>query len=66
MKIYEHNIETGVAELRDMTADEEAKFKAKLALEVTEAAAAEQAAIEKAAILTKLGLTEAELKIALA
>jgi|688.fasta_scaffold419856_2 hypothetical protein len=65
MKIYEHNIETGEAFERDMTASELAQWEAdKTAAEIAAAAAA-QAESDKLALLEKLGITEAEAKLLL-
>ena len=65
MKIYEHNIETDTAELRDMNADE---IKAWQKYENDEKIYLEkqaQAATDKAALLAKLGITADEAKLLL-
>jgi hypothetical protein len=65
MKIYEHNIETGEAVEREMTATELAQWqKDKEAAELEAQHIAAKAA-EKAALLEKLGITEDEAKLLL-
>jgi hypothetical protein len=69
MKIIErtHNIETGetVDIERDMTAEEVAQYEADQALAATQAAAEAAKAAEKAALLTRLGITADEAKLLL-
>ena len=60
MKILEHNIETGEAIERDMTKDELAQYKIDEATAKAKAAEAESKAIEKSAILERLGITADE------
>jgi hypothetical protein len=60
MKIYEHNIETGVAIERDMNAEELAQWEVDQAAEAAISAQAESAASAKAALLAKLGITAEE------
>jgi hypothetical protein len=65
MKIYEHNVETGEAAERDMTAAELAQWqKDKEAAELEAQYIATKTA-EKAALLAKLGITEDEAKLLL-
>jgi hypothetical protein len=64
-KKQEHNALTGETVVRDMTADELALVEAD-ALEAEAKLAAEaQRATDRAALLTKLGITEAEAKLLL-
>jgi len=65
MKIYEHNIETGVATERDMTADEIEQWEKDQAAAEAAAEAAVKAKAEKTALLEKLGITENEAKLLL-
>ena len=66
MKIKEHNIATGEITERDMTAQELSQWEAdKSEAEAIKAAEATKAA-EKAALLTKLGISEDEAKLLLA
>lgn len=60
MKIYEHNIETNQAELREMTAEEVEQFNADNAKTETKLVEVEKAEVKKAALLTKLGITAEE------
>jgi hypothetical protein len=60
MKIYEHNIETGVAEERDMTTAEVKQWEADKAKAEADRLAAEAKADAKAALLAKLGITAEE------
>ena len=65
MKIVEHNVETGEVIEREATQSEiaqAAKDEAELNARIAEAQAK---AIEKAALLTKLGITEDEAKLLL-
>jgi hypothetical protein len=68
-KITEFNAETGETTIREMTEIESAKYETEKAnfLELLEIEKAEQAqkAAEKAALLQKLGITEAEAKLLL-
>ena len=65
MKIYEHNIETGEAVERDMTAAEIKQWEADQAAAETAAEAAAKAKTDKTALLAKLGITDAEAKLLL-
>lgn len=60
MKIYVHNIETGEAIERDMTAEEVAQWEADQAANEAAANEAAAAASAKAALLAKLGITAEE------
>jgi hypothetical protein len=60
MKIYEHNIESGKAIERDMTAAEVKQWEADQAQTEADRAAAEVKAEAKAALLAKLGITAEE------
>jgi hypothetical protein len=60
MKIYEHNIETGEAIERDMTADELAQYQADQADQVARIEAEATKAATKAALLERLGITADE------
>lgn len=65
MKIKEHNIATGEVTERDMTAEEVAQWETdKLEAEAIKTAEATKAT-EKAALLTKLGISEDEAKLLL-
>jgi len=64
-KVREHNLETGEVIDREMTSEELQKWQAdKAALEAKAAEEISKAA-EKAALLTKLGITEDEAKLLL-
>ena len=65
MKIYEHNTETGQAELRDMTPDELEQFNADRVEAETKLAEIAKAEADKAALLAKLGITADEAKLLL-
>jgi hypothetical protein len=60
-----HNVETDEVIEREMTAEEFAKWEADQAAEATRRAAEAQKAAEKAALLTKLGITEDEARLLL-
>jgi hypothetical protein len=66
MKILEHNVETGEAIERNATADETAYIKAGAEAIKAEVAEAEAKAEAKAALLERLGITEAEAQLLLA
>jgi hypothetical protein len=66
MKILEHNVETGEAIERNATADEAAYIKAGAEAIKAEGAQAEAKAEAKAALLERLGITEAEAQLLLA
>ena len=65
MKIYEHNVETGEAAERDMTAAELAQWEKDKEAEELEAQHIAAKAAEKTALLSKLGITEDEAKLLL-
>jgi len=65
MKIYEHNIETGDAVERDMTAAEIKQWKADQELAESALLAVAKAHAEKEALLAKLGITDDEAKLLL-
>ena len=65
MKIYEHNVETGVAVVREMKKAELTQYELDQANAAAQAEAEAQAAIDKAALLAKLGITEDEAKLLL-
>lgn len=65
MKIYEHNVETGEAFLRDATDSEIAQFEADAAEKAAEKVEAETKAQAKAALLAQLGITEEQAKLLL-
>ena len=65
MKIYEHNIETGEATEREMTAAELAQWEKDQKAFETEAEQIAAKAAEKAALLDRLGITEDEAKLLL-
>lgn len=65
MKIYEHNIETGKAIERDMTAEEIEQWEADQAAAEAAIEAAALAKANKTALLAKLGITEDEAKLLL-
>ena len=60
-----HNAETGEVIERDMTADELAQWEADKADSVAKAQAEADKAADKAALLDRLGITEAEAKLLL-
>jgi hypothetical protein len=60
-----HNQETGEVIDREMTSNELLEFEADQAAEATRQAAEAQKAAEKAALLSKLGITEDEAKLLL-
>ena len=63
--ITENNAATGESVTRDMTAAEIKKVEAFIATDAAEAAKLEAAAIAKAALLERLGITEDEAKLLL-
>lgn len=63
--ITENNAETGESITREMTAEEIAKVEALIAADAAETAKQEAAAIAKAALLERLGITEDEAKLLL-
>lgn len=65
MKIYEHNVETGVAVVREMKKAELTQYELDQANAAAQAEAEAQAAIAKAALLEKLGISEDEAKLLL-
>jgi hypothetical protein len=65
MKIYEHNIETGEAVERNMTASEIKQWEADQDKTEADRLEAIVKAEAKAALLTKLGITEDEAKLLL-
>jgi len=64
-QIKEYNCETGEEIVRDANAEEIAQMKIDAANAVTEKAEAEAKATAKAALLTRLGITEEEARILL-
>ena len=60
-----HNIETDEVIDREMTDAEYSKYKEQQAMDKAKAAEATQAATDKAALLTRLGLTADEAKLLL-
>ena len=56
------NVETGEEIIRELNADELAQNKIDVAEQEAKTAAAEQAATDKAALLTKLGISQDDLK----
>ncbi len=60
MKILEHNVETGEAIERDMTAEELAQYEADQTAIAARLAEAETKAAARQAVLNRLGLTEEE------
>jgi competence protein ComGF len=60
-----HNVETGEVEVRELTPEEKQFFEAQLAEEVTRAEKEAAKAIEKAALLSRLGITEEQAKLLL-
>ena len=58
--IIEHNVTTGEITEREETAEELAQFEADKAAEATRLASEAQKAADKAALLEKLGISEAE------
>ena len=65
MKITEHNVETGIVVVRDMTKEELAQHKIDEAVRKQELADMQAAAVAKAAVLERLGITEEEAKLLL-
>jgi hypothetical protein len=65
MKIYEHNIETGVAVEREMTEAEIQQWETDQAAAEFVAEAVAQAKADKTALLAKLGISEDEAKLLL-
>jgi demethoxyubiquinone hydroxylase (CLK1/Coq7/Cat5 family) len=65
MTVIDHNIETGEIIERELTNQEISQFKKDELEAQTLAAAKEAKAIEKAALLAKLGITEDEAKLLL-
>jgi len=64
-KITIHNAETGETITRDMTAEETKKHEESLAADLALTAKEEAAAIAKAALLERLGISEDEAKLLL-
>lgn len=64
-KIIEHNVETNEIIERQMTADELAQWEADQATAAAKATAKAEAATARAALLTKLGITEEEARLLL-
>jgi hypothetical protein len=64
-KVIEHNVETGEILERDQTADEIEQAEKDTLEQISSAKAKQDKADAKAAVLEKLGLTEAEAKILL-
>ena len=60
-----HNAETGEIEIREMNAEELAQWEKDQAAEATRQAVEAQKAADKAALLSKLGITEDEAKLLL-
>jgi hypothetical protein len=65
MKITEHNVETGEIIERDMTKEELAQYKIDEAAKKQRIVDIEAAAVAKAALLERLGITEEEAKLLL-
>jgi hypothetical protein len=63
--ITENNAETGESVTRDMTEEEIEKVEALIATDAAETAKQEAAAVAKAALLDRLGITEDEAKLLL-
>jgi hypothetical protein len=63
--IIEHNVTTGEITEREETAEELAQFEADKAAEAARLAAEATKAADKAALLTKLGITNDEAKLLL-
>ena len=63
--VIEHNSQTGEVIERKMTAEELAQFEADQTAEATRQTTEAQKATEKAALLSKLGITEDEAKLLL-
>jgi hypothetical protein len=63
--ITENNAETGESVTRDMTEKEIEKVEALIAADAAETAKQEAAAVAKAALLERLGITEDEAKLLL-
>jgi len=62
LKTFIVNVETGEEIIRELNADELAQNKIDVAEQEAKTAAAEQAATDKAALLTKLGISQDDLK----
>ena len=60
-----HNVETNTIIEREMTDEEFAVYEFQLSQNAAKLLAAEQAAIDKAALLAKLGITEEEARLLL-
>ena len=65
MQIKIHNVETGEVIEREMNAEELAQYEIDKLAAKAEAEAAAKAAVAKAALLAKLGITEEEAKLLL-
>jgi hypothetical protein len=65
MKVREHNIETNEVIDRDATTEEIAEFEAIAAKAQADAQAKAEAAAARAALLSKLGITEEEARLLL-
>jgi hypothetical protein len=65
MKILEHNVETGKAVERNMTAEEQVQYEANQAAAASRLAEAETKAAARQAVLDRLGLTEEEAQLIL-
>ena len=63
--VIEHNSQTGEVIERKMTAEELAQFEADQTAEATRQTTEAQKAADKAALLSKLGITEDEAKLLL-
>ncbi len=63
MKILEHNVETGEAIERDMTAEELAQYEIDQAETAARITAQEEKAAARQAVLDRLGLTEEEAQL---
>lgn len=63
--ITENNAETGESVIRDMTEEEIAKVEAIIAADAAETAKQEAAAVAKAALLERLGISEDEARLLL-
>jgi hypothetical protein len=65
MFIKQHNVQTGEVIEREMTVEEIEQFESDKAEAITRAEAQATKAIEKAALLAKLGITDDEAKLLL-
>ena len=63
--ITENNAETGESITRDMTSEEITKVEALIAADAAETAKLEAAAVARAALLERLGITQDEAKLLL-